>query len=178
MIYNLWEIMFQFRFISLFLISFQLQGGELMSFHLMSKGFKEHQAIPPRYGCNGENISPPLEWEEAPAETKSYVLIVDDPDAPSKVWTHWVVYNIPANVHESQEGQAPKGAIEGINDFGSLGYGGPCPPSGTHRYYFKLYALNQPLELGPGATKQEVEKAMQTHILKETQLMGTYSSTR
>lgn len=147
-----------------------------MNFHLLSKAFKEHQPIPLEYGCYGENISPPLEWGDAPLETKSFVLIVDDPDAPSKVWTHWVVYNIPADTRECKEGKPPNGASEGVNDFGNIGYGGPCPPSGVHRYYFKLYALNQPLELGQGATKQEVEKAMQTHILKETQLMGTYTA--
>lgn len=149
-----------------------------MGFHLTSIAFKEHQAIPPQYGCYGENLSPPLKWEGAPSETKSYVLIVDDPDAPSKVWTHWVVYNIPTALHEIKEGQSPKDALEGLNDFGNSGYGGPCPPSGTHRYYFKLYALNQLLDLDKGATKQEVEKAMQTHILKETQLMGTYTSSK
>lgn len=164
------------KLIFLLILVSNLESMEYMNFRLTSKVFKEHQSIPIKYGCNGENISPPLEWEGAPPETKSFVLIVEDPDAPSKVWSHWIVYNIPASIHESKEGKPPKDALEGINDFGDIGYGGPCPPSGTHRYFFKLYSLNRLLDLDQGATKQEVEKAIQNHILKETQLMGTYTS--
>lgn len=149
-----------------------------MSFHLRSPAFKEGEAIPSKYTCDGENISPPLLFENTPQGTKSLVLIVDDPDAPSKTWVHWVVYNIPATTAEAKEGKALSGSIEGLNDFGDRSYGGPCPPSGTHRYFFKLYALDQLLSLKEGATKEQVEKAMQPHILAEAQLMGTYSRKR
>ena len=145
-----------------------------MSFCLTSSSFKNQQELPPKYTCDGENVSPSLRWEGAPHETKSFVLIVDDPDAPNQTWTHWVVYNIPHSVTECAEGKAPTGSLEGKNDFGKIGYGGPCPPSGTHRYFFKLYALTEALALVPGATKSEVEEAMKPYILKETEIIGTY----
>lgn len=103
------------------------------------------------------------------------MLIVDDPDAPNKVWTHWIVYNIPPIINEIEEGSVPMNALQGINDFGKANYGGPCPPSGTHRYFFKLYALDALLTLSPRATKQQVEKEIETHRIAEAQLMGTYS---
>lgn len=157
----------------LFLVtSLTLQGAEM---DLTSQAFKDSGSIPAKYTCDGDNISPPLKWGGAPKETKSFVLIVDDPDAPSKVWTHWVVYNIPSSITESQEGSFPKGALQGVNDFGHMEYGGPCPPSGTHRYYFKLYALDDQLKLPQGASKQQVEKEIKPHILAQAQLMGKYS---
>lgn len=140
-----------------------------------SEAFKDSQPIPAKYTCDGENISPPLQWTGIPKGTKSLVLIVDDPDAPKKTWTHWVVFNIDPTLTEIKEGEYPKGSYQGINDFKHPSYGGPCPPSGSHRYYFKLFALNDTLKLSPGATKEQVEKAMQLHIIGQAQLIGTYS---
>jgi len=142
---------------------------------IKSEAFKDSQPIPSKYTCDGENISPPLQWSGIPQGTKSLVLIVDDPDAPKKAWTHWVVFNIAPTLTEIKEGEYPKGAYQGINDFKHPSYGGPCPPSGSHRYYFKLFALNDTLKLSPGATKEQVEKAMQHHIIGQAQLIGTYS---
>lgn len=146
-----------------------------MTLHLMSSAFNQNGPIPSKYTCDGDNISPPLRWEGAPKETKSYVLIVDDPDAPRKTWTHWVVYNISPTTSECKEGAAPGGALQGVNDFGNANYGGPCPPSGTHRYFFKLYALDTVVTLPRGASQQQVEAQIKPHILGEAQLMGTYS---
>lgn len=151
-----------------------LQGGELMSLHLTSQVFKDSGAIPSKYTCDGDNISPPLQWKGIPEATKCLVLIVDDPDAPSKTWVHWVVYNIPPTITEVIEGSAPSGSVQGINDYSRIGYAGPCPPSGTHRYFFKLYALDQLLTLSEGATKTQVESAMKPHILEEVHLIATY----
>lgn len=146
-----------------------------MSLQLTSQAFNENGSIPSKYTCDGANISPPLGWTGAPPGTKSFVLIVDDPDAPSKVWTHWVVYNISPTTVECREGKVPIGSLQGVNDFGKVNYGGPCPPSGTHRYFFKLYALDTLLTLEEGATKQQVEKAIKPSILAEAHLVGTYS---
>lgn len=145
-----------------------------MALQLTSSAFIESGSIPSQYTCDGDNISPPLSWQGVPEGTKSLALIVDDPDAPSKTWVHWVVYNIPETVHEALEGQPPKKSLQGTNDFHDMGYGGPCPPSGSHRYFFKLYALRSTLTLAPGATKQQVEQAMEGHILEKTALMGVY----
>lgn len=142
--------------------------------------FTEGQIIPQKYTCEGQDISPPLKWTDAPSNTKSFALIADDPDAPNGTWVHWVLYDLPAAATELDENvtkakQLPGGAKQGINDFGRTGYGGPCPPPGKpHRYYFKLYALDKMLDLKPGATKNDVFKVMQGHILAEGQLMGTY----
>ena len=147
---------------------------------LTSTAFTEAQPIPSKYTCDGENISPPLSWNGVPTGTKSLALIVDDPDAPAGIWVHWVVYDLPATASELPEGlpksqYVPGGAKQGLNDFKHLGYGGPCPPAGkAHRYYLKLYALDRVLELKPGSTKQEVERAMEKHTLAHGQLMGTY----
>lgn len=135
--------------------------------------------IPQQYTCDGEDISPSLSWTDVPENAKSFVLISDDPDAPMGTWVHWVIYNIPANVKELAEGisadkQLMNGALQGINDFRKIGYGGPCPPRGKHRYYFKLYALDTKLNLPAGASKKEVEKAIQDHILDQAKLMGIY----
>ncbi len=150
------------------------------SMQLTSTAFQEGAAIPEKYTCDDRNVSPPLKWTGLPPETKSLALIADDPDAPSGTWVHWVVYDLPPNIAELAE-DAPKGqylpggARQGMNDFKHLGYGGPCPPKGKpHRYFFKLYALDRQLELKPGATKKELEKAMDKHILAQGQLMGTY----
>ena len=146
---------------------------------LTSSAFGEGQPIPPLYTCEGKDISPPLAWTAPPPGTQSLALIADDPDAPAKVWTHWVIYNLPASNRQLKEGFPPGAEAEGeirqgINDSGDTGYGGPCPPSGVHRYFFKLYALDAVLSLKPGATKKQLESAMEGHILGQGQLMGTY----
>jgi len=147
---------------------------------LTSTAFAQGQPIPAKYTCDGENVSPPLKWDGVPAGARSVVLIADDPDAPSGTWVHWVLYDLPANTKELPEGlpksqYLPGGAKHGLNDFKHLGYGGPCPPGGKpHRYYFKLYALDGMLDLKPGATKKEVEQAMESRTLGQSQLMGTY----
>jgi Raf kinase inhibitor-like YbhB/YbcL family protein len=141
--------------------------------------FSPNGAIPARYTCDGENSSPALEWTGVPKNAKSLALIVDDPDAPAKVWVHWVVYNMPATLKGLPEAAKKSDALEvggkqGVTDFGDAGYGGPCPPSGNHRYYFKLYALSEMLVLSGKATKADVEKAMKGKILATATLMGTY----
>ena len=130
--------------------------------------------MPSKYTCDGENVSPPLQFLDVPSSAKSLVLIVDDPDAPSKVWVHWVVYNINPKTSEVKENSVPQNGIEGMTDFGKPGYGGACPPSGTHRYFFKLYALDSILDLPQKATKQVVEEIMQSHILDKAELIGLY----
>ncbi len=147
---------------------------------LSSSAFTEGQPIPAKYTCDDKNVSPPLKWEGVPGGAKSLVLIADDPDAPGGMWVHWVLFDVPAAMSELPEDlpktqYAPGGARQGLNDFKHLGYGGPCPPPGKpHRYFFKLYALDASLGLKPGATKKEVERAMEKHVLAEGQLMGTY----
>ena len=151
-----------------------------METKLTSTAFKEGEAIPRQYTCDSINISPPLEWTGVPKSAKTIALIADDPDAPSGTFVHWVLYNLPAaniglveNLPPTEDLKA--GGFQGKNDFGKLGYGGPCPPTGTHRYFFKIYALDAELPLKGGATKAEVENAMQGHIVARGQLMGTYS---
>jgi len=150
-----------------------------MAIVVTSTAFKDGEMMPKRYTLDGENFSPPLAWTGVPAGTKSLALICDDPDAPRGTWVHWVIFNLPAGLTELPE-QVPRsrtlnnGACQGTNDFGKIGYDGPAPPSGTHRYYFKIYALDKLLDLKPGATKADVLKAMQGHVLAEGQLMGKY----
>ncbi len=145
-----------------------------MTITITSTAFKEGEKIPSLYTCDDQNLSLPLAWTNVPTGTVSLALIMDDPDAPSGTWVHWVLFNLPAETSSlAQEKEA--GGVQGKNDFGKLGYGGPCPPrSSTHRYYIKLYALDQMLELKAGASKAQVEKAMQGHILGQGQLMGRY----
>ena len=150
-----------------------------MLFALTSPAFAEGQAIAAVYTCEGRDVSPPLAWTDPPAGTKSFALISDDPDAPGKTWVHWVLYNLPPSVRALPEAVPPDreladGTRQGMTDFGRIGYGGPCPPSGTHRYLFKLYALDVLLTLPPGATKPQLEEAMEGHLLAEAHLMGTY----
>lgn len=146
---------------------------------VISAAFKEGEPIPRQYTCHGINISPPLEWGGAPKSARTIAIIADDPDAPAGTWVHWVLYNLPAenigfveNLPATENLKA--GGFQGKNDFGKIGYGGPCPPSGTHRYFFKVYALDAELPLEAGATKADVEKAMQGHVVGQGQLMGTY----
>jgi Raf kinase inhibitor-like YbhB/YbcL family protein len=151
---------------------------------LSSNAFADGAAIPPLYTCDGRDISPPLAWSGVPADAKSLVLIVDDPDAPDPqaprmTWVHWVVYNLPVNSGGLPEAaQLPPGAVAGTNDFQHTRYGGPCPPIGRHRYFFKLYALDTVLPNLGHTTKAQVESAMGRHVLAEAQLLGTYQRRR
>ncbi len=139
-----------------------------------SSAFAYGEPIPVRYTCDGANVSPPLSWSGAPSHTRAFVLIVDDPDAPMGTWLHWLIYDIPATTHELAEGASDVGVV-GLNSWQQPGYGGPCPPPGKpHRYFFRLYALDSPLNLPPGASRQEVERAMQGHVLAQGEWMGTY----
>lgn len=152
-----------------------------VEFKLTSESFLEGEPIPSKYACNGEDVSPPLAWDGAPNNANSFVLIMDDPDVPVGTWVHWVLFNTPGDENSLPE-NLPADAIfanggqQGSNSWGNIGYGGPCPPSGTHRYYFKLYALDTSLVLGESASKEDVLAAMEGHILMETELMGTYSA--
>lgn len=147
---------------------------------LSSTAFKEGEKIPVRYTCDGQDISPDLTWDESPQLTEVFVLIVDDPDAPGGIFTHWVLFNIPSNIYQFGEGvptqgQLENGTLQGKNDFGRIGYGGPCPPKGSsHRYRFTIYALDQRLKLEAGVSKKQVVNAMQDHILAQGRLTGTY----
>lgn len=160
--------------------SLNLKTEGSMAFVLTSTAFKEGEKIPRKFTCDGDDISPPLKWTSAPSETKSLALITDDPDAPMGTWVHWVIFNIPPSVKDLAEGVPVKdllqsGALQGRNDSRTIGYSGPCPPGGTHRYYFKLYALDTTLSLKSGCTKPDVVKAMDGHIMAQAQLMGRYS---
>lgn len=150
-----------------------------MEIKVSSSAFEESGMIPAKYTCDGVNVSPPLTWESVPQETRSIALISDDPDAPVGTWVHWVMFNLPGDTKELQENiptteTLTNGAVQGTTDFGRVGYGGPCPPSGTHRYYFKIYALDTKLNLTSSATKADLVSAMEGHILAEGRLMGKY----
>lgn len=141
---------------------------------ISSPVFPHDGTIPPKFTCDGTDVNPPLSVAGIPEKTRSLALIVDDPDAPARTWVHWVVWDIPPGTGEIPENSVPAGATQGTNDFGKQRYGGPCPPSGTHRYFFKLYALDAPLALKPGASKGQVEEAMKGHILGQAELIGRY----
>jgi Raf kinase inhibitor-like YbhB/YbcL family protein len=154
-----------------------------MALILTSPAFADHAAIPSQYTCEGADISPPLAWSQAPAGTKSLALIIDDPDAPDPrapkmTWVHWVIVNLPAAARGLPEGAAergmPPGAVQGLNDWKRAGYGGPCPPIGSHRYFHKLYALDTVLTGLERPTKAQLLSAMQGHVLAEAELIGTY----
>ncbi|MHC4264873.1 MAG: YbhB/YbcL family Raf kinase inhibitor-like protein [Planctomycetota bacterium] len=150
-----------------------------MEIKVISSAFEEGGMMPSKYTCDGQDISPPLQWDGVPDGTKSIALISDDPDAPMGTWIHWVLYNLPADTRQLEEDITsdevlPNGAKQGTTDFGGIGYGGPCPPSGTHRYFFKVYALDTQVEPAPGATKEQLLTAMEGHILAQGQLMGKY----
>ena len=145
---------------------------------LKSPAFSQNGVVPAKYTCDGQNISPPLQIAETPENAKSLVLICDDPDAPGKTWTHWTVWNIDPTTTEIVEGKTSAGSTQGVTDFGEVGYGGPCPPSGTHRYFFKLYALDTSLNIPYQAKKEDLEKAMAGHVIDQTQLVGVYSRGR
>ncbi len=145
---------------------------ELKELSVRSQAFGQNQRIPGKYTCDSEDVNPPLSIGQLPPEAKSLVLIVDDPDAPKGTWDHWVVWNI-SPTETIEENKVP--GTEGVNSFGKHSYGGPCPPSGTHRYFFKVYALDAQLKLGSNSKKKDVEKAMQNHILAKGELIGLYS---
>jgi Raf kinase inhibitor-like YbhB/YbcL family protein len=155
------------------------KGGEV-SLQISSAAFSAGETIPKKFTCDGPDISPQLKWNDPPANAQSIALIMDDPDAPMGTWVHWVLYDLPANTRELPEGiakqeQLSSGARQGQNDFGKIGYGGPCPPPGRpHRYFFKLYALDAKVNLKSGATKADVERAMKGHILAQAELIGKY----
>lgn len=153
---------------------------EKVGMQIKSSAFEEGRMIPKLHTCDGRNASPPLEWSGVPKGAVSLTLICEDPDAPSGTWVHWTLYNLPAMVTTLPGGIPPRkdlvyGESQGKNDFGKIGYGGPCPPSGTHRYIFKVYALDTQLNLPAGANKKQIEKAMEGHILGEGKLIGKYS---
>lgn len=146
---------------------------------ITSPVFQEGGEIPFDHTCDGANVSPPLQWTDVPQGTQSFALIADDPDAPVGDWVHWVFYDLPPETSKLPFAvpnieKIPSGGTQGQTDFGTIGYGGPCPPHGEHRYFFKIYALDTMLHLKPGATKKELLQAMQGHVLAEGQLMGTY----
>jgi Raf kinase inhibitor-like YbhB/YbcL family protein len=152
-------------------ISAQEAGGGM---RITSPEFKHNESIPRKFTCQGEDVSPALVIEGIPEGAKSLALIVDDPDAPMGMWVHWVVYDIPVTARVEEKGIPGK---QGMNDFGRLDYGGPCPPSGTHRYFFKIYALDGLLNLEEGINKKQLEGAMQGHILDQAELIGLYKKT-
>ncbi len=149
---------------------------KVFSMELMSLAFKNNTPIPANYSCDGKGISPPLQWSHSPDKTNSFVLIMDDPDAPSGVWDHWILFNIPKTTMALSENLTalPEGAKYGKNSWGNLAYGAPCPPNGEHRYVFKLYALDRTLDLPLGIDKASLETAMQKHIIATATLIGRY----
>jgi Raf kinase inhibitor-like YbhB/YbcL family protein len=189
--------MFNKRTLILLVLALFMAGGVAAAEHKAAKkkksglqiesdAFKDGQMIPEKYTCSGKNVSPELKWKGAPAKTKTFALICDDPDAPSQIWVHWVIYNIPVekvlpgNAYEllenfPRDAKLTNGIQQGTNDSKKIGYDGPCPPSGIHRYYFKLYALDCVLDLPSGVMKSQLEKAMKGHVLAWTQMMGTYT---
>ncbi len=155
-----------------------LNGKTVSGLALTSTAFAPGAEIPEQYTCKGADISPPLQWSGAPAKAASFVLIMDDPDAPAGVWVHWVLWNVPRPAHSLPENvreQLDDGSRQGRNSFGKVGYNGPCPPGGqTHRYFFRLYALDGKLELATTASRAELDAAMKGHVLAQTEYMGTF----
>ncbi len=150
-----------------------------MEIKITSSAFEDGGMIPAKYTCDGADVSPPLQWDAVPEGTKSIALICDDPDAPMGTWVHWVLFNLLAEARELAENipaeeTLPNGAMQGVSDFGRIGYGGPCPPGGTHRYFFKVYALDTKVDLQAGTDKRQLLKAMEGHILEQGQLIGEY----
>jgi len=163
-----------FKFSSQTLPSF-FEISQKNSMKISSPAFSNGDVIPKKYTCDGENISPPLKIENPPSKTKTFVLIVEDPDAPFGVFTHWIVWNIPSTTEFLAEGSVPKEAVEGVNDFGKRGYGGPCPPPHSlHRYFFKLYALDDKIELPFNIKKELLERAIKQHIISKAEFFGVY----
>ena len=153
------------------IVSFAAGGAKMK---ITSSAFQQGGNIPSKFSCDGPNTNPPLQISDAPPGAKSLVLIVDDPDAPSGLFTHWAVWNISPQTTTVAEGSTPKG-VQGTSDFGKSGYGGPCPPSGAHRYYFKIFALDRELDLRSGAKRSQLDAAMKGHVVAQGELMGRYS---
>lgn len=160
----------------LILLIINLQWGIAMAFTLSSPAFANNQSIPELYTCDGKDISPPLQWNNSPQGTQSFALVMEDPDAPAGTWDHWILLNIPGNLNEITEAakNIPAQVLIGKNSWGKQRYNGPCPPSGTHRYIFKLLALDKTLDLKSGANKKELQTALQGHVLESAQLIGLY----
>lgn len=167
---------FIFIIFFVFLVSFAMgkEGTKGSGLKISSPVFEHNGYIPAKYTCDGMDVNPTLLIENVPANSKSLALIVDDPDAPRGTWVHWVLWNINPEIREIRENSIPGGALQGLNDFKKHNYGGPCPPSGTHRYFFKLYALDNILSISPNATKADLEEAMKGHIIEQTQIIGLY----
>lgn len=152
-----------------------------MAFKLTSSAFSAEETIPDRYTCEGAGVSPPLEWANAPEGTEEFALVCEDPDAPGGTFTHWLLYGIPAEIEELPEDVPPDGtlswgAVQGRNDFGNIGYGGPCPPIGeTHRYFFRMYALSEKLDMPPGATRAQLLSEAEDRAIARAGLMGTFA---
>ena len=142
---------------------------------IQSNTFENNQMIPKKYTCDGDGINPPLTFSDVPTDAQSLALIVDDPDAPSGTFTHWTIWNIDPKTERIEEKSVPVGSVEGENDFGKVGYGGPCPPSRTHRYFFKLFALDTKLSLPKSAKRSSMEDALNGHVIDSTELVGIYS---
>ena len=159
--------------LAIFVGIFNMNGAS--SIPTTSPSFQAGGDIPTKFTCNGTNVSPELQISSVPNEAKSVVLIVDDPDAPRGLFTHWIVWNIDPKTTRVAENSAPTAAVQGTNDFGKRNYGGPCPPSGMHRYFFKIFALDTKLELKPGARRVEIDAAMRGHVLAQGELMARYS---
>lgn len=163
------------RYITAALFYLFSANGFCLSFTLTSPAFSENASIPVQYTCDGANNSPPLVWKNAPPQTQSFVLIVDDPDAPAGTWAHWLLYNIPSTVsHLAEAAPLPQGARYGMNSWGNEKYQGPCPPSGTHRYFFKLYALDAMLLPPANANAEVMMDALRGHLVGQAQLIGQY----
>jgi len=158
----------------LFSVSLSKEASTMGALTITSTAFHNNGNVPRQYTCDGKDINPPLQIAGVPQGTKSIALICDDPDAPVGIWVHWVIWNIDPGVKEIKENSVPQGAIQGINDFRKHSYGGPCPPSGTHRYFFKVYALDTTFGISPNSSKADLEKAIKGHILGEGQLIGLY----
>jgi len=158
----------------LLLAAYAKEGNSMDEMVISSPAFNDQGIIPKKYTCDGADVSPPLKIEGVPAAAKSLALIADDPDAPAGTWVHWVIWGMDPKTGVIAEAGRPAGAVEGTNDFGRRGYGGPCPPSGTHRYFFKLYALDVVPALDARARKADLEKAMKGHVLASAQLVGRY----
>jgi len=170
------SFLFAFPVVAILLVSgCATMHKEVYQMKLTSPAFSDNGHIPVKFTCQGDDVNPQLDILGVPAGTKSLVLIMDDPDAPMGTWDHWIVFNIPPSTATIEEDSVPAGAVQGRNSWGKSSWGGPCPPSGTHRYMFKLYALDTMLELGPGAVKSDVHKAMSGHVLAQAELTGLYA---
>ena len=174
MSYKLLVIPLMVVMVFLFSASLAKEVRAMDALKITSPAFQNNDNIPSKYTCDGSDINPSLMIENCPAGAKSFALICDDPDAPMGTWVHWVLWNIPPSVKEIKENSVPQGGVEGMNDFRKHSYGGPCPPSGTHRYFFKVYALDTLLIISPNSTKADLEKAIKGHILAQGQLIGLY----